>query len=63
MRMGNIVIVPFDQMPKIRRYCPCCGVMRMPTEEELEQRITEQIDRERLEAAICEAIKNKAVTI
>ena len=35
----------------------------MPTEEELEQRITEQIDREQLETAICEAIKNKAVTI
>ena len=61
--MENVVIVPFDRMPKPRRICPCCGVMRMPTEEELEQRITEQIDREQLETAICEAIKNKAVTI
>ena len=60
MQCGGFV--PFDQMPKLRRVCPCCGVMRMPTEEELEQRITEQIDREQLETAICEAIKNKAVT-
>ena len=63
MRMGKGGFIPWDQFPKPRRICPCCGVMRMPTEEELEQRITEQIDRERLEAAICEAIKNKAVTI
>ena len=31
----------------------------MPTEEELEQRITEQIDREETEAAILHAIENK----
>lgn len=34
----------------------------MPTEEELEQRITEQIDGERLASADREAIKDKAVT-
>lgn len=29
--------------------CPCCmGVRLMPTEQELEERITEQIDRERV---------------
>ena len=33
--------------------------MRMPTEEELEQRITAQIDRERHEMAILDAIENK----
>ena len=31
----------------------------MPTEEELEQRITEQIDREETETAILFAIDNK----
>ena len=63
MPMEQGGFIPFDQFPKPRRFCLCCGVMRMPTEEELEQRITEQIDREQLETAICEAIKNKAVTI
>lgn len=52
------VVIPFDQMPKLRRVCPCCGVMRMPTEEELEQRITEQIDKESFERAILDAIDN-----
>lgn len=33
--------------------CPCClGVRLMPTEEELEQRITESIDQERIQSAI-----------
>lgn len=42
------------------RLCRCCiGVMKMPTEEELEQRITEQIDREETETAILHAIENK----
>ena len=64
MRMENGGFIPFDQFPMPRIICPCCGVMRMPTEEELEQRITEQIDRERLEAAILDVIENKkAVTI
>ena len=54
--------VPWDQFPVPIRTCPCCGVMKLPTEEELEQRITEQIDGERLESAIREAITNKAVT-
>ena len=54
MQCGGFV--SFDQMPKLRRVCPCCGVMRMPTEEELEQRITEQIDKERFERAILDAL-------
>ena len=57
MQCGGVI--PFDQMPKLRRVCPCCGVMRMPTEEELEQRITEQIDKESFERAILDAIDNK----
>lgn len=56
--MQCVMVVPFDQMPKLRRVCPCCGVMRMPTEEELEQRITEQIDKESFERAILDAIDN-----
>lgn len=33
--------------------CPCCmGVRLMPTEEELEQRINEQIERERVKEKI-----------
>ena len=56
--MQSVVVIPFDQMPKLRRVCPCCGVMRMPTEEELEQRITEQIDKESFERAILDAIDN-----
>ena len=59
MSMKNGGFIPWDQFPMPKRICPCCGVMRMPTEEELEQRITEQIDKERLESAIREAIKNK----
>lgn len=54
--------VPFDQMPKVRRICPCCGVMKMPTEEELEQRITAQIDKDSFERAILEAI-NKGLVL
>ena len=35
----------------------------MPTEEELEQRITEQIDKESFERAILEAIENKSKAV
>lgn len=44
--------------------CPCCmGVKIMPTEEELEQRITEQIDSERFADAIRRTVKDGTVTI
>ena len=61
--MKIIGFVPYDQMPKVRRICPCCGVMKMPTEEELEQRITEHIDRERTETAILFEIENKSKAV
>lgn len=44
--------------------CPCCmGVKIMPTEEELEQRITEQIDSEGFADAIRRTVKDGTVTI
>ena len=47
--------VPWDEWkPTLNTFtCPCCmGVRLMPTEEELEQHITDQIDRERVKEAI-----------
>lgn len=47
--------VPWDEWkPTLNTFtCPCCmGVTLMPTEEELEQHITDQIDRERVKEAI-----------
>lgn len=43
-----------DWKPILRTFnCPCCmGVRLMPTEEELEQRINDHIDRERVRDAI-----------
>lgn len=43
-----------DFKPILRTFnCPCCmGVTLMPDEEELEQRITEHIDGERIKDAI-----------
>ena len=53
MEQGGFV--PWDDFkPILHRFnCPCCmGVRIMPDEEELEQRINEQIDRERIKEAI-----------
>ena len=50
--------IPWDQWKPILHFfnCPCCmGVQKMPTEEELEQRITEMIDRDELGKAIRDA--------
>lgn len=47
--------VPWDEWkPTLNTFtCPCCmGVTLMPTEEELEQHITDQIDRERVKDKI-----------
>lgn len=46
--------VSWDNFPIVHNMgCPCCmGVILMPTEEEIEQRITEHIDRESLQNAI-----------
>lgn len=43
-----------DFKPRLHTFtCPCCmGVRLMPDEEELEQRINDQIDRERIKEAI-----------
>ena len=56
MQQGGLI--PWnDFKPKL---CRCCnGVRLMPTEEELEQRVTAQIDKESFERAILDAIDNK----
>ena len=53
--MEQVISIPWgDWKPRLRTFnCPCCmGVRLMPTEEELEQRINEQIDRESVKDAI-----------
>lgn len=61
--MQNGGFIPWDKFPKIPLHgctagCSCClGVQKMPTEEELEQRITNMIDQEAFEQAIHEAIE------
>lgn len=56
MRQGGLVKwedIPPIPMHGCRCGCLCCmGVNIMPTEEELEQRITDQMDRERLQDAM-----------
>lgn len=51
----EMIYVPWDDFkPALNGFtCPCCmGVRLMPDEEELEQRINDQIDRERIKEAI-----------
>ena len=44
--------------------CPCCMEVKiMPTEEELEQRITEQIDSERFAENVQRAVSDGVITI
>ena len=52
--MRNGGVIPYDDFSKIlsKWRCPGCMGVIMPTEEELEQRINEQIDRERVRTAI-----------
>ena len=48
--MPDECFVPYDSFfARLHSYnCPCCiGGKKMPTEEELEQMITEQIDNEK----------------
>ena len=53
--MQNGGFVSWDEWKPILNgfNCPCCmGAMIMPTEEELEQRVTDHIDRESVASAI-----------
>lgn len=53
MEQGGFVSWEEWESFKPRQLCPCCmGVRLMPTEEELEQRVTEHIDRESIASAI-----------
>lgn len=50
MKNDDFVYIPFDMFfaRLSTNNCPCCtGGKKMPTEEELEQMITEQIDNEK----------------
>lgn len=51
-------VIPWDEYKPILHYftCPCCmGVRLLPTGEELEERINDQMDRER--------VKDKALAL
>lgn len=67
--MRTEVFIPWDEWTQVplhgcTRGCTCClGVGIMPTEEELEQRITEQIDSERFSEAISNSAGKGTVTI
>ena len=67
--MQNGGFIPWDQFPKIPLHgctagCLCCmGVRKMPTEEELEQRITSMIDSDGFQQAVREAIESGNITI
>lgn len=53
--MQNGGFIPWEEWKPILHTfnCPCCmGVRLMPTEEDLEQMTTEQLDRERTREAI-----------
>lgn len=58
--MQREIIIPWSELNVRLQGCTCCGRgIHMPTEEELEQRITEQIDKESFERAILSKIDNK----
>ena len=60
MSMQREIIIPWSEFNVRLHGCTCCGRrIHMPTEEELEQRITEQIDKESFERAILLTIDNK----
>ena len=66
--MQNGGFIPWDAMPITPLHgctagCLCCmGVRKMPTEEELEQRITNMIDSDGLQQAVREAIETGNIT-
>ena len=67
--MQNGGFIPWDAMPIAQLHrctagCLCCmGVRKMPTEEELEQRITSMIDSDGFQQAVREAIESGNITI